>query len=84
MVRNPALRDLLAGYSQFNAWELAEMRRELPRLSVQESLTQFFELCRLARTLAPDAETVFFERDEIHWIALHEKLQRLAEDSNRA
>ncbi len=84
MGRNPTLRDVLAGYRQFNAWELAEMRRELPRLSVQESLTQFFELCRLARTLAPDAETVFFERDEIHWTALHEKLQRLAEDSNRA
>ena len=69
------LWEILEGYERFNAWELEEQKRELPRLTVEESLTQFFELCDLARTLAPDAERIFLEQDKAHWIALREKLQ---------
>jgi hypothetical protein len=50
----------------------------LPWLTVEESLMQFFELCDLARTLAPDAERIFLEQDEAHWIALHQKFQQVA------
>lgn len=71
----PTLLDVLEGYERFNAWELEEQRRELPSLTVERSLTQFFELCDLARTLAPDMEEVFLEQNKAHWIALREKLQ---------
>lgn len=74
----PTLREILEGYKRFNAWELEEQKRELPWLTVEESLMQFFELCDLARTLAPNAERIFLEQDEAYWIALHQKLQRAA------
>ncbi|MEA3396163.1 MAG: hypothetical protein U9R05_01715 [Chloroflexota bacterium] len=75
----PTLRECLEGYKRFNAWELKEQKRELPWLTVEESLLQFFELCDLARTLAPNAERVFLEQDKAHWIALHQKFQRVAQ-----
>jgi hypothetical protein len=75
----PTLREVVAGYERFNTWELEEQRRELPHLTVEESLRQFFELSNLARALAPDADRVFLGQDKIHWIALRERLQRVAE-----
>ncbi len=78
MKATPMLREILEGYRRFNAWELEEWKRELPRLTVEESLAQFFELCDLTRTLAPDAERIFLEQDEAHWITLRERLQRAA------
>jgi len=78
MAEIPTLRQVLEGYKRFNEWELEEMNRTLPRLTVEESLTQFFELCELGRTLAPDSERIFLEQDEAHWIALRRKLQRAA------
>ena len=80
----PTLREVLEGYRQFNAWELAEQERVLSRLSVEEGLTQFVELCALARTLAPDAERVFFEQDTACWIARCKRLQRVAEAVDNA
>jgi len=74
----PTLREILEGYERFNAWELEEQKRELRQLTAEESLTQFFELCDLARALALDAEHIFLERDKAYWIALHKKLQRAA------
>jgi hypothetical protein len=74
----PTLREVLEGYRRFNAWELKEQKRELSQLSVEESVTQFFELCDLARALAPDAEQIFFEQDKAHWMTLRKKLQRAA------
>jgi len=78
MDATPALREILEGYERFNAWELEEQKRDLPRLTVEGSLMQFFELCDLARTLAPDTEEVFLKQDKAHWIALRERLQRAA------
>ena len=80
----PTLREVLEGYRQFNTWELEEQARVLPRLSVEESLTQFFQLCDLTRTLAPDAERVFFEQDTAYWIAQGKRLQRVAEAVDNA
>jgi len=78
MKATPTLREILEGYKRFNAWELEEQRKELSRMSVEESLTQFFELCHLARALAPNTEEIFLEQDKAHWIALRDKLQRAA------
>ncbi len=75
MGTTPTLRELLEGYRKFNAWELEEQKNELPRLSVEESLTQFFDLYDLARAAAPRWEEILLEQDKAHWIALHEKLQ---------
>jgi hypothetical protein len=74
----PTLKEILEGYKRFNIWELEEQKRELPELSVEESLTQFFELCNLARALTPNIEQIFLEQDEALWIALRKKLQRAA------
>lgn len=76
---SPTLREVLDGYELFNSWELEEQKRELPRLSMEEGLAQFFELCALARVLAPDLEQLVLEHDKAHWMALHERLQRAAE-----
>ncbi len=75
----PTLRESLEGYKRFNAWELEEQKRKLPCLTIEKSLLQFFELCDLARTLAPNAERVFLEQDKAHWIARRQKLQRVAQ-----
>ena len=80
----PTLREIMEGYKRFNAWELEEQKRELPRLTVEESLTQFFELCDVARTLAPDTERIFLEQDKAHWVALRKRLQRAAKVMNDA
>jgi hypothetical protein len=74
----PTLQETLEGYKRFNAWELEEQKRDLPRLSIEESLTQFLELCDLVRALAPNASQLFLEQDEAHWIALRKKRQRAA------
>jgi hypothetical protein len=55
---NPTLREILEGYKRFNAWELQEEKKELPQLTIEESLTQFFELCDLMHALAPDVEQI--------------------------
>ena len=81
---NPTLRQVLEGYRRFNAWEIEEQRKTLPRLSVEESLTQFFELCDLAHDLAPDVEQIFFAQDQAHWIALRAKMQRAAQKMDHA
>jgi hypothetical protein len=74
----PTLQEILAGYKRFNAWESAEQAKQLSQLSVAESLAQFFQLCALARTLAPDAGHIFLEQDKAHWIALQQKRQQAA------
>ena len=74
----PTLQEILEGYKRFNTWEFEEQKRKLPELDVEESLTQFFELCNLARALVPNTEQIFLEQDKAHWIALRKKLQRAA------
>ena len=78
MRKTPTLREVLAGYKQFNAWEVAEQKKTLPQLTIEEGLAQFFELCALARALAPNAAQIFLEEDKAHWMALHQKLQQAA------
>ena len=72
------LREVLEGYKRFNAWELEEQRSALPRLSLEEGLRQYFELCALARALAPDSDRVFLQQNKARWAAQRKKLQRVA------
>jgi hypothetical protein len=74
----PTLQEILEGYKRFNTWEFEEQKRELPELSVEESLTQYFELCDFARALTPYTEQIFLEQDVALWIALRKKYQRAA------
>jgi len=74
----PTARQLLQGYARFNDWELEEQKRELPRLTMEQGLTQFFELCEMARALAPNAAQEFLAQDTAHWIAVRKKLGRAA------
>jgi hypothetical protein len=74
----PSMRRVLKGYARFNRWEFDERCRDLPRLTVAEGLTQFFELCDLAHALTPDAERIFLRQDKAHWIARRKKFQRAA------
>ncbi|HKZ85461.1 MAG TPA: hypothetical protein VJ793_17635 [Anaerolineae bacterium] len=78
MNRIPTLQQVLQGYRLFNEWELEEQARELPRLTVEESLTQYFDLCDLGRKLAPDWERIFLNEDMEHWIAVRRKMRLAA------
>jgi hypothetical protein len=55
---------------------LAERQARLPRLSVSESLWQFFELCDQIRPWRPDppTEPAFFAQAHSGWIALYSRL----------
>jgi hypothetical protein len=95
---HPTLQDILEGYQRFNAWEREERMRALSHLTIEQSLTQFFELCSIARdwyssadertmsadVVHPSANTrqVFLEQDVERWVALREKLQRAAKTMN--
>ncbi|MEW5986778.1 MAG: hypothetical protein AB1791_09105 [Chloroflexota bacterium] len=78
MKTKPTLREILEGYNRFNAWEAAVQKDRLARLSITESLTQFLELCYLARTLTPDTGQLFSEQDRAYWIELRQKRLRAA------
>jgi hypothetical protein len=78
------LREVLEGYRRFNAWELEEQKSALQKLSVEESVRQYFELCDLARALAPDAEQIFLEQHKVHWVVRRKKFQRLAKAMKNA
>ena len=78
------LQEVLEGYKRFNVWELEEQKSALRRLSVEESLRRYFELCDLAHALAPDAAQVFLKQNEAHWTVRRKKLQRLAKAMENA
>lgn len=73
----PTLREMLAGYALFNAWEQEEQSRSLPQLTVEKALNQYFELYRLALDLAGGDLQVFLEQNAQHWTMLHQRHQRL-------
>lgn len=74
----PTVREVLAGYRLFNAWEVEDKRKRLSDLSVSESLTQYFQLQAMVRSLAPDADRAFSELDKARWIAWKQKRQQAA------
>lgn len=45
------VRERLRGLAAFNEWELEEERESLPRLTVEESVRRFLDLCSLAQWL---------------------------------
>jgi len=72
------IREIVEGYRAVNEWELEEARRELPRLTVEESLRRFWELNRLVHHVSPEAEELFLEQRMAHWLKTGEKLRRAA------
>jgi hypothetical protein len=72
----PTIRELVAGYEAFNAWEMDQQPRELQRLTFEEGLAQYFELSGLAQVQASGARADFLAQDERHWLDLHRKLQK--------
>lgn len=75
--KQPTLRELLAGYTLFNAWEAQEQATTLAQLSVEESLRQYFELCSLASSLCDDDDPIFLEQNAQHWAKLRKRLEQL-------
>jgi hypothetical protein len=65
----PNLRELMAGYGRFNAWEAQEAAARLPQLSIEDGLAQFFQLCTLIHQLSPNTN-IFASQDKDHWIQL--------------
>lgn len=79
-VLDPELvRERLRGFVEFNKWELEEERKSLPRLTVEESVRQFLELCSFARSVAPDAARVFAEQNIAHRVELRARFRKIAE-----
>jgi hypothetical protein len=72
----PTIKELLAGYEAFNAWELGQQPRELQRLTFEEGLAQYFELSTMARAQASGSRPEFLAQEQRHWVALHRKLQK--------
>ena len=56
------LQKRLRGWAEFNEWKLQKDREKLSRLTVEQSVRQFVDLCRLARRLAPDASEIFVRK----------------------
>lgn len=78
MDNRPTLREIVRGYSRFNAWERQEEKKVLPSLSIEESLHRFFDLMQLIDTVGPDAETIFREK-KTRWLLRRQTLQRVQE-----
>lgn len=72
-------QERLRGWAEFNEWELQERRKKLPRLTVEQSVRQFVDLCRLARCLAPDASKIFREKNIAHRVDMRARFKRVAE-----
>lgn len=74
---SPTLREMLEGYAVFNAWEAQEQAQTLAKMGTEESLRQYFELCKLASGLSDADNPVFLEQNAKHWSQLHKRLERL-------
>jgi len=68
----PTLREILNGYRRFNQWEELEEQRRLPRLSVEEGLSQFMELCDFVRAWqpGPEMELQLLAEERSGWVEL--------------
>jgi len=73
------VQERLRGWAEFNKWELQEDRDKLPRLTVEQSVRQFVDLCHLARRLAPDASEIFREKNIAHRVDMRARFKRIAE-----
>ena len=72
------IRDIVDGYRLVNEWESQEEKQRLPRLTVTDSLRQYFELKGLARQVAPDTMEVFQEERFAYWFEWHKRVRRAA------
>ncbi|MFC1974832.1 hypothetical protein ACFLXQ_00360 [Chloroflexota bacterium] len=65
MSGKPTLREVLAGYNQFNVWEVEERKKTLPQLAVEESLSEYFELCELPPRWLPTQHRYFLNKTKL-------------------
>jgi hypothetical protein len=74
----PTIRDVLLGLQRFNEWQEGQELEGLPRMTVGESLNQFFELCDLVRGWRPELELdlEWMEEDKALWIELVNRHRR--------
>lgn len=68
----PTLQEVLIGYQHFNRWQEEEDLQNLPRMSIEESLDQFLELCNLVRPWRPEPSLDLpgLEEERAMWIEL--------------
>ena len=68
----PTLQEVLLGLRRFNQWQEEEERRLLPRMTVKESLDQFFELCDLVRRWrpGPEMDLQWLKEEKALWVEL--------------
>ena len=79
----PTLREILAGYAEASAWEREEERQRLPRLSVENSIRQYLDMCDWVQEIAPGTEAMFLEEKLAHYAALHDRLEKAAKVMGR-
>lgn len=70
------IRDIVDGYRLVNEWESQEEKQRLPRLTVTDSLRQYFELKELACQVAPDSKEVFQEERLAYWHEWRKRVRR--------
>ncbi|MGH9837271.1 MAG: hypothetical protein ACREEM_00630 [Blastocatellia bacterium] len=68
----PTLQEVLRGYQYFNQWQEEEELQTLPRVTIEESLDQFFELCDWVRPWRPEPklDLPWLEEERAMWIEL--------------
>jgi hypothetical protein len=68
----PTIKDVLIGLRRFNEWQEGQELEELPRLTVDASLNQYFELCDLVRgwRSEPGLDLEWMEEEKSLWIEL--------------
>jgi hypothetical protein len=66
------MRDVLLGLRRFNQWQEEEQRQRLSRMTVSESLDQFFELCEMVRRWRPrpELELQWLKEERAPWVEL--------------
>jgi hypothetical protein len=74
----PTPQDLLLGLKRFNEWQEDQELLSLPKMTVTETLNQYFELCDLVRGWQPDPELVlgWMLEEKSLWIELTDRFLR--------
>ena len=72
------VRKKLRGYQIYNEWEQQEQRKQLPHVTIQQSVQRYLELQNLTRRLAPDARQFFFEDNLAHHVQTRARFRQIA------
>jgi hypothetical protein len=79
----PSVREIVAGYEAVNAWEQEEKRRQLPTLTIEESIRHYLDMWDLVRSISPEAEDLFLEQRLAHYRTLHRRMTKAAQVMGR-